>query len=95
MRLLTGAGLLDATVVKVDAANDLTLLKAGGRFAPLPIAASRTVATMGFPDTGLQGFAPKVLARSGGRGKTVALGGANRRPCAKFSLGWTNGAKGV
>jgi len=51
VRLLTGAGLLDATVVKVDAANDLALLKANaeGRmqnaetFKPLPIAASRTV----------------------------------------------------
>jgi len=31
-------------VVQVDAANDLALLKADGRFAPLPIAASRTVA---------------------------------------------------
>jgi hypothetical protein len=58
------------------AANDLALLKANaeGRmkneetFKPLPIAASRTVnlggtvATVGFPDIGLQGFAPKVLA---------------------------------
>jgi S1-C subfamily serine protease len=35
--------LIDAAVVKVDAANDLALLKAVGRFAPLPIAASRTV----------------------------------------------------
>jgi S1-C subfamily serine protease len=38
------------------------------RFTPLPIAASRTVAlggtvaTVGFPNIGLQGFAPKVLA---------------------------------
>jgi len=53
-------------VVQVDAANDLALLKAVGRFAPLPIAASRTVklggtvATVGFPDIGLQGFAPKL-----------------------------------
>ena len=53
-------------VVQVDAANDLALLKADGRFALLPIAASRTVAlggtvaTVGFPDIGLQGFAPKV-----------------------------------
>jgi len=53
----------------VDAANDLALLKAnaeGGMkneetFKPLPIAASRTVAlggtvaTVGFPDIGLQG----------------------------------------
>ena len=34
---------MDAAVVKVDAANDLAWLKAVGRFAPLPIAASRTV----------------------------------------------------
>ncbi len=90
VRLLTGAGLIDAKVVQVDAANDLALLKAAGqfaspdstnpfadlipptsktsdgRFAPLPIAASRTVklggtvATVGFPDIGLQGFAPKL-----------------------------------
>ena len=51
-------------IVKVDAANDLALLRVDGRFAPLPIAASRTVAlggtvpTVGFPDIGLQGFAP-------------------------------------
>jgi hypothetical protein len=37
------AGLLDASVVKVGAANNLALSKADGRFAPLPIAASRTV----------------------------------------------------
>ena len=66
VRLLTSAGLIDAKVVQVDAANDLALLKADGRFAPLPIAASRTVnlggtvATVGFPDIGLQGFAPKL-----------------------------------
>jgi S1-C subfamily serine protease len=61
-------GLIVAKVVQVDAANDLALLKADGKFSPLPIAASRsahlggTVATIGFPDIGLQGFAPKVLA---------------------------------
>ena len=68
VRLLTGAGLIDAKVVQVDAANDLALLKADGKFSPLPISSSRsaqlggTVATVGFPDIGLQGFAPKVLA---------------------------------
>jgi hypothetical protein len=36
------------------AANDLALSKADGCFAPLPIAASRTVATVGFPNIGLQ-----------------------------------------
>jgi serine protease Do len=69
--------LLDAAVVKVDAANDLALLKADGRFAPLPIASSRsvklggTVATVGFPNTGLQGFAPKFA-----RGEIASLSGA-------------------
>jgi Trypsin-like peptidase domain len=68
VRLLTGAGMVDAKVVQVDAADDLALLKADGRFAPLPILPSKaiplggTVATIGFPDPGLQGFAPKVLA---------------------------------
>jgi TPR repeat protein len=66
IRLLTSAGLIDAKVVQVDAANDLALLKAVGRFAPLPIIASRTVnlggtvAAVGFPNIGLQGFSPKL-----------------------------------
>jgi hypothetical protein len=78
---------IDAAVVKVDAANDLALLKAGGRFAPLPIAASRTVklggtvATVGFPDIGLQGFAPKVLAHGhhGGNRERSGFAGAGLR----------------
>ncbi len=66
VRLLTSTGLIDAAVVKVDVANDLALLKGVGAFKPLLIAASRTVklggtvATAGFPDIGLQGFAPKL-----------------------------------
>jgi len=62
--------------VKVDAANDLALLKAEGKFAPLPVASSRgvklggTVATVGFPNIGLQGFAPKVLAHGGPRARS-------------------------
>jgi uncharacterized protein len=89
VRLLTGAGLIDAAVVKVDAANDLALLKANaeGRmqnaetFKPLPIAASRTVklggtvATVGFPDIGLQGFAPKLA-----KGEIASLAGAADDP---------------
>ena len=65
-----------AKVVKVDAANDLALLKAEGRFAPLPVVASRamrlgsTVATVGFPNVGLQEFAPKLA-----RGEIAALSG--------------------
>jgi S1-C subfamily serine protease len=55
--------LILAKVVQVDAADDLALLKADGRFAPPPILPSKTiqlgstVATIGFPDPGLQGFA--------------------------------------
>ena len=77
MRLVTSAGLISARVVKVDAANDLALLKAEGRFAPLPISSSRamklggTVATVGFPNIGLQGFAPKFA-----RGEIASLSGA-------------------
>ena len=76
VRLLTGAGLIDAKVVQVDAANDLALLKADGKFSPLPISSSRsaqlggTVATVGFPDIGLQGFAPKAHGQGGNRGKS-------------------------
>jgi S1-C subfamily serine protease len=77
VRLLTSAGKVDAKVVRVDAANDLALLRAEGRFAPLPVAASRnvqlgnTVATVGFPDPGLQGFSPKLA-----KGEIAALAGA-------------------
>jgi S1-C subfamily serine protease len=61
----------------VDAANDLALLKANGKFSPLPIAASRTahlggtVATVGFPNIGMQGFAPKLA-----KGEIASLSGA-------------------
>jgi S1-C subfamily serine protease len=81
VRLVTSAGTIDAKVVQVDAANDLALLKASGRFAPLPIAASRTVnlggtvATVGFPNIGLQGFAPKLA-----KGEIASLSGAGDDP---------------
>jgi S1-C subfamily serine protease len=42
VRLVTSAGTVDAKVAQVDAANDLALLKAVGKFSPLPIAASRS-----------------------------------------------------
>ena len=77
VRLVTSKGLISAKVVKVDAANDLALLKAEGRFAPLPLFPSRgvklggTVATVGFPNIGLQGFAPKLA-----KGEIASLSGA-------------------
>ncbi len=81
VRLLTSAGLIDAKVVQVDAANDLALLKAVGRFASLPIIASRTVnlggtvATIGFPNIGMQGFSPKLA-----KGEIASLSGAGDDP---------------
>ena len=81
VRLVTSAGTIDAKVVQVDAANDLALLKAVGKFSPLPIAASRsahlggTVATIGFPDPTLQGFAPKLA-----KGEIASLSGAADDP---------------
>jgi S1-C subfamily serine protease len=76
VRLRTSAGLISAKVVKVDAANDLALLKTEGKFVALPVAPSRavklgsTVATVGFPNIGLQGFAPKFA-----RGEIGSLSG--------------------
>jgi TPR repeat protein len=81
VRLVAAAGLISARVVKVDAANDLALLKAEGKFAPLPVATSRavklggTVATVGFPNIGLQGFAPKFS-----RGEIGSLSGPQDDP---------------
>ena len=81
IRLLTSAGLIDAKVVLVDAANDLALLKANGKFSSLPVAASRTahlggiVVTIGFPDPTLQGFSPKLA-----KGEIASLSGAGDDP---------------
>jgi TPR repeat protein len=84
IRVSTSAGLIDAKIASVDTANDLALLKAetipqGG--AALPIAASRTVnlgstvATVGFPDPTLQGFAPKLA-----KGEIASLSGVADDP---------------
>jgi S1-C subfamily serine protease len=81
VRLVTSAGLIDAKVVQVDADHDLALLKAEGKFSPLPIAASRavklggTVANIGFPNIGMQGFAPKLA-----KGEIASLSGAADDP---------------
>ena len=66
VRVQTVAGLLDAAIVRVDATSDLALLKVTGTFDALPVISSRTarlgatVATVGFPNIGLQGLDPKV-----------------------------------
>jgi S1-C subfamily serine protease len=77
VRIVTSAGTFDAKVVQTDAANDLALLKVEGHFTALPITPSRnvalgnTVATVGFPDPGLQGFSPKLA-----KGEIASLSGA-------------------
>jgi hypothetical protein len=81
IRLLTSTGTISAKVVQVDEANDIALLKAVGKFSPLPVVASRgvrlgaTVAMVGFPDTGLQGFSPKLA-----KGEIGSLAGIQDDP---------------
>jgi TPR repeat protein len=81
VRVRTGSGLVFAKVIRRDEANDLALLKVVGSFDALPVATSRsmklgqTVATVGFPDTGLQGFSPKLA-----KGEIASLAGARDDP---------------
>jgi TPR repeat protein len=68
---------VSARVVKVDATNDLALLKADGVFVALPVGSSvgvklgDTVSTIGFPFPDLQGVTPKFT-----RGEISSLAGA-------------------
>ena len=76
VRVGNASGIIPAKVIKVDELNDLTLLKAEGKYAALPVALSRgvqlgaTVATVGFPNIGLQGFSPKLA-----KGEIASLAG--------------------
>lgn len=78
VRLSTSKGLIDAQVIKVDAANDLALLKAVGTYSALPVKISRgvklgtSVSTVGFPNIGMQGLAPKLA-----KGEIASLTGAS------------------
>jgi len=62
----TVAGVLRATLEKVDPANDIALLKVLGQFHPLSIRSSRNVKlgdsvfTIGFPNIEVQGVQPKL-----------------------------------
>jgi S1-C subfamily serine protease len=75
-------GLLEAELVREDAANDLAILKVKGSFGgTVPIRPSKgvrlgeSVATLGFPQTTLQGVEPKVT-----RGEISSLSGARDDP---------------
>ena len=80
----TKQGVKNATILQVDEANDLAVLKiTDGSYLPLPIAPSRKmrlgqiVATIGFPNTEIQGFSPKVT-----RGEISSLNGIGDDPRA-------------
>ena len=73
-----------ASVVRIDEANDLAVLKLnGGTYPALPVAPSRkirlgqAVATIGFPNVEIQGFSPKVT-----RGEISSLNGIGDDPRA-------------
>lgn len=63
--LVSETGIISAKVVKVDMTNHLALLKAEGKFVALPVSRREAqpgaaVTTLGFPNLGVQGFAPKL-----------------------------------
>lgn len=65
-KVLTVKGLKQAELVQVDPQTDLALMRVIGSFEPIKFSTQRkeklgaTVATIGFPLPGLQGFSPKV-----------------------------------
>ncbi len=80
----TSAGIKSATVVRVDAANDLAILKiTDGTYVPMRVISSgrvrvgQDVATVGFPNVEIQGFSPKVT-----RGEISSLNGMGDDPRA-------------
>ena len=84
IKVVTSTGARSASVLRIDEANDLAVLKiTGGTFTPLPIAPSRkmrlgqVVATIGFPNIEIQGFSPKVT-----RGEISSLNGIGDDPRA-------------
>ncbi len=80
--VITAQGTKSATVVRIDAPNDLAVLKLDdGTYPVLPVASSRrvrlgqAVATIGFPNIGIQGFSPKLT-----RGEISSLNGLGDDP---------------
>jgi hypothetical protein len=73
--------------IGTDAFTPPLSLRGMGNLSPLPIAASRavklggTVATVGFPNIGLQGFAPKLA-----KGEIASLSGAGARRSPAFGF---------
>ncbi|HWA09564.1 MAG TPA: trypsin-like peptidase domain-containing protein [Opitutaceae bacterium] len=84
LKVYTVHGIHTATIVRIDEANDIAVLKLdGGPYPALPIAPSRSirlgqpVATIGFPNIEIQGFSPKVT-----KGEISSLNGVADDPRA-------------
>ena len=81
IQVITRFGALSATVLKTDEANDLALLKVDGTFVPMALSSSgkvrlgATIATIGFPNTEMQGFSPKLT-----KGEISSLAGLRDDP---------------
>jgi uncharacterized protein len=77
----TATGAFPATVARVDAANDIAVLKVSGTFSPLPVRGSGMlkladkVATVGYPNPDIQGVAAKYSS-----GEVAALTGVGDDP---------------
>jgi hypothetical protein len=80
LKVKTADGTFPAEVVRVDATNDLALLKVSGQFKPLCLSTNElqlgdAVFTIGFPDIVLQGTQPKYTD-----GKISSLSGLQDDP---------------
>lgn len=81
IRVYSRCGEFEASLVRTDPANDLALLKVNGTCKALPVKASTSVrlgtsvVTVGFPNTSIQGQAPKYA-----RGEIAALSGTDDDP---------------
>ena len=77
----TPLGKFPATVVHVDASNDLAMIKCAGQFNASPIAPSKdiqlgqSVFTIGFPNIDLQGYSPKLT-----KGEISSMNGVQDDP---------------
>lgn len=84
VRIITAQGKKSASVLRIDAVNDVAVLKlTDGTYPALSLVSSRTirlgqpVSTIGFPNTAIQGFSPKVT-----RGEISSLNGIGDDPRA-------------
>jgi TPR repeat protein len=81
VKVVTASGMHPGKIVCQDTSNDLALIKVEGTFDALPVGPSRavklgqTVATVGFPNTSMQGFSPKLA-----KGEISSIAGVNDDP---------------